>query len=213
VPPQDEYRRPRDDEYWARPWSRILFSGDVFDAIPFGMPPTEIVVREDVEPVQHYTGQVGFAYGLLISPTCDMYEAVGAEPRLAHPFRVLVPVLDLAEVVRQTETVERSVGLLRSRDSLTAYMYLPALPGFFEESVACLFRPAVVADDFLADPPRRIAQMTQEGRRHLKIKLAAYWGRVKVDPDAIPLGERNADETRTDGWPPSRYDSGQGIAV
>jgi hypothetical protein len=173
VSPRDQYRRPIDDQYWVRPWSRLLFSGDVFEAIPFGTPPTEILVREDPGLVQHYIGEVAFAYGLLVSPTCDMYEVVGAEPRLGHPFRVLVPVLDLTEVVRHTGTVERNLGLLRSRDSLHAYMYLPPLPGFFEESVACLFRPAVVTDDFLADPPRRIAQMTPEGRRHLKVKLAA----------------------------------------
>ena len=32
--------RPHDEEYWQRPWSRALFAGDLFEAIPFGDQPT-----------------------------------------------------------------------------------------------------------------------------------------------------------------------------
>jgi hypothetical protein len=60
---------------------------------------------------------------------------------MAHPFRALVPVLPLAVVADQAGAVEESVKLLRSRDVLHPYMYLPPLPGVIEgESVACLFR-------------------------------------------------------------------------
>ena len=104
-----------------------------------------------------------------------MHDQLAEEPRPAHPYRALVPILPLDAVAAATDAVERNVGLLRSRDSLHPYMYLPALEGQFAESVACLFRPSLVADDFPADPPRRIAQMHPEARRQLKIKLARYW--------------------------------------
>jgi hypothetical protein len=48
-----------------------------------------------------------------------MYESIEPE-MLAHPFRVLVPVLPLEQVVQDAEAVEQSVGLLRSRDQLNA---------------------------------------------------------------------------------------------
>jgi hypothetical protein len=85
-------------------------------------------------------------------------------------------------------------------------MYLPALEGSFEESVACLFRPSVVADDFLADPPKRIAQMHPEARRQLKIKLARYWARVDVARDQFDLHERDEERVQSDALPPSNYD-------
>jgi hypothetical protein len=186
----------------------VLFSGDVFEAIPFGGQPTSVLTDEDAEPAKHYVGEVAFGYGLLISPTCDMYDQLAEEPRPAHPYRVLVPILPLQEVAVRTEAVEKNLGLLRSRDSLAAYMYLPALEGVFEESVACLFRPTLVADEFLAEPPRRITQMHPEGRRQLKIKLARYWARVDVARDQFPLAEKGEDQVRSDSSPLSPYDAG-----
>jgi len=198
--------RPNDDEYWVAPWATILFAGDVFQALPFALPPTGVLVDEEHEPAQHYIGEIAFTYGLLISPTCDMYEQVTPEVRLAHPFRVFVPILPLGEVVDHTTTVEQSINLLRSRDALHAYMYVPALEGHFEESVACLFRPTSVSDEFLREPPRRVAQMHPEARRHLKVKLAAYWARVKVEHDDLDVKERNEDEAVAQTAPPSPYD-------
>jgi len=135
-----------------------------------------------------------------------MYDQLAEDPRPAHPYRVLIPILPLEEVAAATDAVERNVKLLRSRDSLHPYMYLPALHGIFDESVACLFRPSLVADDFLADPPRRIAQMHPEARRQLKIKLARYWARVDVARDQFELHERNEERARSDALPPSVYD-------
>jgi len=201
-----QVHRPSDAEYWIDSWSGVLFSGDVFEAIPFGGQPTTILTDDEPEPAKHYQGDVAFGYGLLISPTCDMYDQLAEEPRPAHPFRVLVPILSLEEVAAATEAVERNVDLLRSRDSLVPYMYLPGLDGYFEESVACLFRPSLVADSFLADPPRRIAQMHQEARRQLKIKLARYWARVDVARDQFPLRERDEGDAQSDALPPSPYD-------
>jgi hypothetical protein len=200
-------RRPADHEYWCAAWSRTLFAGDIFQAVPFHTPPTEIYEDEYTQE-QHYFAQLGWGYGLLISPTCDMYESVDPE-RIAHPFRTVVPILPLAEVTERTRAVAESVGLLRSRDQLTAYMYLPPLAEFFGESVACLYRPTVVTDDFLADPPRRIAQMQPEARRHLKVKLARYWARAAIDPDDLELRERGEDEAASQMRPPSRFDCPQ----
>ena len=120
----------------------------------------------------------------------------------AHPYRVLVPVLPLRVVSEQTQK------LLRSRDSIHPHMYLPPLPGVLEEEgVACLFQPSLVSDKLLADPPRRVAQLQPAARRHLKIKLAAYWARVAVDPTELPLTERDEDAVRASTSPPSPYDA------
>ena len=203
---KSKHKRPPDGEYWCSPWSKILFAGDLFCAIPFHEPPTEIYVGDEYPQDQHYFGHIGWGYGLLVSPTCDMHESIEPE-QIAHPFRVLVPILPLAQVIEETSAVEQSIGLIRSRDQLQAYLYLPALDGFFEESVACLYRPTTVTESFLEEPPRRIAQMEPEARRHLKVKLAAYWARVMVQHDDLELTERGEDEAATESEPPSRFDS------
>ncbi len=188
-------------------WSRTLFAGDLFEAIPFGDQPTVIYAAEE-GPVagKHFVGEVAFGYGLLITPTCDMTDQRGGGS--AHPYRVLVPVLPLRVVAELTGSVAESENLLRSRDSIHPYMYLPPLAGVLdEESVACLFRPSLVDDELLANPPRRLAQLQPLARRQLKVKLAGYWARVAVDPLELPLHERDEDDVRSAGWPPSRYDN------
>jgi hypothetical protein len=129
----------------------------------------------------------------------------------SHPYRVLVPVLPLRLVLEQTGDVAKSEGLLRSRDTIQPYMYLPPLQDALDEDcVACLFRPSLVGDDFLADPPRRIAQLQPLARRHLKVKLAAYWSRVGIDPAEVRLHERDEDAAAAEAWPPSPYDHPDG---
>lgn len=197
--------RPNDEEYWTSAWSTVLFAGDLFEAIPFGDQPLAVHTDEEGSG-KHFLGEIAFAFGLLITPTCDMAEQHSGSGA-AHPYRVLVPVLPLAAVAAETEALEQSLGLVRGRDAVGAYMYLPPLAGAFEdESVACLFRPTLVSDELLAEPPRRIAQLQPIARRHLKVKLAHYWGRVIVDPTELPLEERNESQLRAPGWPPSRYD-------
>lgn len=200
--------RPHDHEYWTDPWSTTLFAGDLFEAIPFGDQPT-VVYTGDQDPVagKHFVGEVAFGYGMLITPTCDMdNQRRGRGP--AHPYRVLVPVLPLRIVSQHAGAVAENENLLRSRDTIHPYMYLPPLAGALDdECVACLFRPSLVSDELLADPPRRIAQLQPVARRHLKVKLAAYWARVAVDPMELPLTERDEDAVRASGLPPSRYDA------
>jgi hypothetical protein len=172
--------------------------------------PTAVLLDEEQQTAKHFIGPVAFGYGLLITPTCDMADQ-HAPGGSAHPFRTLVPVLPLATVLEHTHGLGGNVELLRSRDVIYPYMYLPPLPGALEEeSVACLFRPSLVSDHFLADPPRRIAQLKPEARRHLKVKLAAYWGRVAVDPAELPLTERDEEQLGAQTWPPSRYDDPAG---
>jgi hypothetical protein len=125
----------------------------------------------------------------------------------AHPYRVLVPVLPLRFVAEQTAAVAENEKLLRGRDSIHPYMYLPPLKGVLdEESVACLFRPSLVSDELLANPPRRVAQLQPRARRHLKVKLAAYWARVAVDSTELPLHERDEEAVRATTLPASPYD-------
>jgi hypothetical protein len=200
--------RPHDHEYWTQPWSTTLFAGDLFEAIPFSDQPTVIYAGEE-EPVagKHFVGEVTFGYGLLITPTCDMTDQHSGVS--AHPYRVLVPVLSLRFVAEQTGAVSENEKLLRSRDSIHPYMYLPPLEDVLDdESVACLFRPSLVSDELLANPPRRIAQLQPPARRHLKVKLAAYWARVAVDPAELPLQERDEDAVRARTSPASSYDRG-----
>jgi hypothetical protein len=199
--------RPLDTEYWQRPWTRTLFAGDLFEAIPFGEQPT-VVYRDEHEnqPGKHFIGEIVFGYGLLITPTCDMAEQ--HRPRThAHPYRVLVPVVPLEVVITSTDALQRSVGLLRNRDTITPYMYLPPLPGALDaEHVACLFRPTLISEELLRKPPRRVAQLQPAARRQLKVKLAAYWGRAAMKPEDLPLHERGEHELAADGWPASPYD-------
>jgi hypothetical protein len=116
-------------------------------------------------------------------------------------------VVPLSVVLAKTSDLEQSEKLIRSRDAVHPYMYLPAVPGVIEEElVACLFRPGMVGDDLLRDPQRRITQLQPEARRHLKVKLAAYWGRAHVDPEDLPLHERDEEDVRAEAWPPSAYD-------
>ncbi len=114
--------RPFGHEYWESPWSKVLFAGDLFEAIPFGDQPT-VLYSPDVEdpPDKHYLGEVVFGYGLLITPTCDMVDQHDVA-LIAHPFRVLVPVVPLAEVVRETAAYWARVAIdrqdLPSREKL-----------------------------------------------------------------------------------------------
>jgi hypothetical protein len=92
----------------------------------------------------------------------------------AHPYRVLVLVVSLDAVCDALEMPQDKRGLLRSRDQLHPYLYLPAVPGTDEGAlVALLFRPTTVSEEFLRTPPRRLAQLHPLARRHVKVKLAA----------------------------------------
>jgi hypothetical protein len=206
--------RPQDEQYWTTPWSTALFAGDLFEAIPFIDQPVGLFAEEsDFESGKHFLGEIAVGYGLLITPTCDMTDQRGERPA-AHPYRTLVPVLPLDFVVEQAGALAQSAELLHSRDTMGPYMYLPPLPGVLDgDAVACLFRPSLVSDDLLADPPRRVAQLQPEARRHLKVKLAAYWARAAVDPNQLPVRERDEDDLRAESWPPSRYDLPDGPAV
>jgi len=185
------HERPGDDEYWVRPWSSVLFAGDLFAAIPFVEQPSETLVDQDGQG-KHYLGPLSFAYGLLISPTCDMVDQRSLQ--VAHPYRVFVPVLPLSLIAENAPATATNVGLIRGRDTVVPYMYLPALPPIFEESAACLYRPTLLSDDELREVPRRIAQLGPEARRQLKIKLARYWARV--DPDRASISGTERDEDR-----------------
>jgi hypothetical protein len=198
--------RPSDEHYWRRPWSSMLFAGDLFEAIPFGTQPTVAVEADDEDGAhKHYVGAIEFAYGLLLSPTCDMTDQkTGAS---AHPYRVLVPVVSFEAVCDALEMPNDRRGLLRSRDQLRPYLYLPAVPGTDEgELIALLFRPTTVSEEFLRTPPRRLAQLHPLARRHIKVKLAAYWARAGVDPNALAIFERDEERPRDGDWPPSPYD-------
>jgi hypothetical protein len=183
--------RPTDAEYWVANWSGVLFAGDLFAAIPFIDQPSETLVDETGQG-KHFLGPIAFGYGLLISPTCDMVDQKTLE--IAHPYRIFVPVVPLSMVAEAAPGARGNIGLIRSRDSVLPYMYLPPLPGVLDESAACLFRPALISDEDLRAAPRRIVQLAPEGRRQLKIKLIRYWGRF--DPEREDVNAKEQDEER-----------------
>lgn len=194
--------RPKDDQYWILNWSSILFAGDLFAAVPFVDQPT-VTLFDANGSGKHFVGEVKYGYGLLVSPTCDMIDQRTGQP--SHPYRVLVPVLPFAMVAEQAPGQRHNLGLIEARDSIHPYMYLPPLPGLLEEHlVACLYRPSLVDDELLRNPPRRVAQLHQEARRQLKIKLARYWGRVEPDRGRVRLEELDEERYRSSG--PSVYD-------
>jgi hypothetical protein len=200
----DATYRPPADLYWVPNQSTVLFAGDLFAAIPFAEQPFEALV-DPARHGKHFVGPVAYAYGLLISPTCDMVDQRTLE--VAHPFRVLVPVLPMAMVAEGSPATARNLGLIRSRDQVIPYLYLPPLPGVLaEDSVACFYRPATVSDEFLRDPPRRVAQLHPEARRQLKIKLARNWARVSPNRDEIDLLEMDEASVRAAERPASPYD-------
>lgn len=187
----DAVYRPADSEYWVPNWSSLLFSGDLFAAIPFVDQPSEVLV-DGTGRGKHFLGPIAFGYGLLISPTCDMVDQRTLVA--SHPYRVFVPVVPLSVVADGAPGTRGNLGLIRSRDTVIPYMYLPPLPGVLDESAACLFRPALISDEDLRHAPRRIAQLGPEGRRQLKIKLIRYWGRL--DPEREDVNPREKDEER-----------------
>ena len=156
---------------------------------------------------KHYVGAIEFAYGLLISPTCDMTDQATGDS--AHPNRVLVPVVSLEAVCDALALPNDKRGLLSSRDQLHPYLYLPAVPGTDEgELVALLFRPTTVSEEFLRTPPRRLAHVPDGARAYMTCGdddarafagrppagLAGIQGLFLGVPDAITLtGADGAD--------------------
>lgn len=65
--------RPTNEQYWATPWSTVLFAGDLFEAIPFGDQPIGVYEADDEDAgAKHFLGEIVMGYGLLTTPTCDM---------------------------------------------------------------------------------------------------------------------------------------------
>jgi hypothetical protein len=114
--------RPHDEEYWTAPWSTALFAGDLFEAIPFGDQPTTLYRAEDGK---HFVGEVGFAYGLLTTPTCDMAEQRG-EGEAAHPFHV--QARGLLGQNAGAATVGGRIPLPRAKPGTRLELVTPSLP-------------------------------------------------------------------------------------
>lgn len=199
----DRLHRPADDEYWVPNWSRIPFTGDLFAAIPFVGQPSETRVDERTHG-KHFLGPIAFAYGLLISPTCDMVDQRTLEQ--SHPYRVFVPVVPLTMIEEGAPGARGNIGLIRGRDTVIPYMFLPPLPAILGESAACLFRPTLLSDDDLVAAPRRIAQLGREGRRQLKIKLIRYWGRIDPERDDVSPTEKDEEAFALPAGERCRYD-------
>lgn len=195
--------RPADDEYWVPNWSTVPFAGDLFAAIPFVDQPSDTRVDERTNG-KHFIGPIAFGYGLLISPTCDMVDQRTLEQ--SHPYRVFVPVVPLSIIEEGAPGARGNIGLIRGRDTVIPYMFLPPLHAILEESAACLFRPTVISDDDLVAAPRRIAQLSPEGRRQLKIKLIRYWGRIDPERDDVNPTEKDEGTFAFAAGERSRYD-------
>jgi len=199
----NETFRPGDDAYWVQTWSRVLFAGDLFAAIPFlDQPAVESI--DDDGGGKHYLGPIVYGYGLLVSPTCDMIDQATLE--ISHPYRVFVPVIPLAELATHAPGQARNLGLIANRDTVIPYMYLPPLPNLFPASVALLFRPSLLDEASLRATPRRVAQLGPAARQQLKIKLIRYWSRFDPDREGVRGTERDEDAMALQPGETSPYD-------
>jgi len=119
-----------------------------------------------------------------------------------------VPVVPASDVVEHVPNL--NLGLIRSRDRVRAYMYLPPMPGFIdEESLACLYRPMTLTDELLRNTSERVAQLGPEARRQLKLKLIAYWTRMEASRDELDLYKQDEESVRAGTEPASRYDAAE----
>ncbi len=101
--------------------------------------------------------------------------AQGQPGSYAHPFRTVVPVWPLAQLVDEGAIKAGAVDDLRRYDHLVNYMYLPAIEAAeMPESLALLYAPTTLHHDYLEQ--RRITQLAVPAAVQLKRQLTAHFG-------------------------------------
>ncbi|MTD45585.1 hypothetical protein GKE82_24575 [Conexibacter sp. W3-3-2] len=165
--------QPRpDDHLYYEDRTTHLRQGDLFTGVPLGLQLPAEVFNHGNRKFVSGPFEVGFA--MLITPSCSM-AAQGEPGRYAHPFRTVVPVWPLEDLVVQGAIKEASLGQLRKYDHLANYLYLPAIASAqMPESLALLYAPTTLDHGYLEK--QRIAQLSVTAAVHLKRQLARHYG-------------------------------------
>lgn len=164
--------RPQDVDFYAQR-STHLRQGDLFREIPLGQPFPPDALHHQEGSRRFLSGPFEPGFGMLLSPTCSM-AAQGGPEGYAHPFRVIAPVLAVADLVEQGALKPGALEELRRADHLQNYFYLPPIDAVgLPESAALLYAPITLHHDYLED--RRVAQLSSEAAVHLKRQLAAHF--------------------------------------
>ena len=193
--------RPDDEKYYVQDRTEHFAQGDIFENVPF-----TIAVPEQL-PLEDNSSSIGSrrvlevplfveGFGILLSHTSSFVAQPVGTRGYAHILRVLAPVFPITLLQEHGVLDESALGLLRNRDQLKAYMYLPTCPGAFRESVAALYRPALVHHKLLES--RRLTQLQELAVKQLQAKIVeAFTGQW------VSLNQWQPDVT--DHWnPPPR---------
>lgn len=189
-----KFRKPDGDYFVVPPSTATYYQGDIFENVVFGFPsPPEAVALHDGER-RFISGPFDVGPAMLITPTCNM-AAQGGEGETAtyaHPVRTLCPIVPISRLRESGMVTEKNEGNFFA-DKLRHLFYLPPLREGEEESAALLYMSITVHHDVIAE--ERVAQLTGEAHRHLRIKLMAYQGSYLLDHDE--LGPAPSFEDRT----------------
>lgn len=189
-----KFRKPDGDYFVVPPSTATFYQGDIFENVVFGFPsPPEAVALHDGER-RFISGPFDVGPAMLITPTCNMAAQGGeGEPATyAHPIRTLCPIAPLSTLKQSEMITDKNEDSFRA-DKIRYLFYLPPFVGIEEESAALLYLAITVHHDVIAE--ERIAQLTGEAHRHLRIKLMAYHGSYLLDHNE--LGPAPSFEDRT----------------
>lgn len=179
--------RPPDAAYYELHRVELASQGDIFRDVPLGYP-TVVGEFEAAGERRFLSGPLDFGNAMLLSPSCSL-SAQGGDATAsgyAHPIRVLAPVHPLAELQDAGVLDASKISIMRRRDGLINYMYLPPLEdAALPESAVLLYYSIALHHDFIAD--QRVTQLAYEGARQLQRKLAWFytgllWERDEFDP-------------------------------
>ena len=173
--------------YFVESWSDQHLQGDLFARVPFAMPaPPDAIFMEGGD--KHFvSGVLEIGVGLLLTPSFVTAGGVGG----ATDMRTLAPVQTVAQLQARGAFDEDGLALLRA-DRLRGYVHIPRQNGFVEaESAAVLSSPVSMHRDVIER--FRLAQMSAEAHRHLRLKLMAYAAGYLADADDLgPPGDDHA---------------------
>jgi hypothetical protein len=170
--------RPNDEEYFELRTDHFA-QGDIFKEVPF--------YYGDISPLKNPAEPfiaTGFSgYGVLITYTSGMMNQPPGTPGYAHPWRLVAPLLSIAQLAEQGVFSDQQIDGLRSQDNFGRYMYVPSFPGEFRESVVVCHRPSLVHQEVLEG--RRISQLQLPAALRLQEKLATTFLGGKWDPEDL----------------------------
>jgi hypothetical protein len=163
--------RPADDEYFVESRTQHVAQGDIFMGVRIQHPQEEELSFE--------------TYGMLLNYTSGMLVgAEGTNREYRHIFRLVAPLFELALIQEVDERwTEEAIGHLRRGDRGAGWMYLPALPGEFEESAVALFRPVLLVQNQIEGT--RVTQLQFPAARQLCLNLAKVYAAIDAEPEDV----------------------------